>query len=114
MFHISDNYLSSLMEEDLQLMDLTVMSMNIESVPAMLECHPKKNCILAGVEEASRLFEKTGSSVEILCPQRKFDRRWANISACAWNRWSHSFMLETGTEYHGIFVRYCHKNCRYA
>ena len=68
MFHISDNYLSSLMEEDLQLMDLTVMSMNIESVPAMLECHPKKNCILAGVEEASRLFEKTGSSVEILCP----------------------------------------------
>ncbi|MDD4160797.1 MAG: ModD protein, partial [Synergistaceae bacterium] len=66
MLHISDNYLNSLMEEDLQLMDLTVMSMNIDSVPGLLECYPKRECMLAGVEEAARLFEKAGASVEIL------------------------------------------------
>ncbi|MEA4871711.1 MAG: ModD protein [Synergistaceae bacterium] len=68
MLRISDNYLNTLLEEDLQLMDLTVMSMNLDSVPGILECHPKKNCVLAGVEEAARLFEKTGSNVEILHP----------------------------------------------
>lgn len=72
MFNISDDYLSSLLQEDLQLMDLTVMSMGIETEAGILECCPKRSCVLAGVEEAAWLFKKTGSEVEILCPSGSY------------------------------------------
>lgn len=68
MFDISDNYLDVLMDEDLPLMDLTTMSMGIASVPAIMECFPKRTCVLSAVEEAARFFEKRGCEVEILFP----------------------------------------------
>ncbi len=66
MFNIPDSYINSLIEEDLQHMDLTVMSMDIENIPGLLECYPKNDCVLAGVEEAARLFKSTGCEVELL------------------------------------------------
>ena len=68
MFDISDNYLEALMEEDLPFMDLTTMSMGIGEVPGILECYPKRACVLAAVEEAARLFEKRCCEVEIIFP----------------------------------------------
>jgi len=66
MFYIPDDYLNALIAEDLPMMDLTVMSMGIGSVPGILECYPKEDCVLAGVEEASRLFLKMGCDVDLL------------------------------------------------
>ena len=66
MFIIPENYLNSLMEEDLQHMDLTVMSMDIENISGSLECYSKNDCVLAGAEEAARLFKNTGCEVELL------------------------------------------------
>ena len=68
MFDISDNYLNALMDEDLPFMDLTTMSMGIGEVPGIIECYPKRACVLAAVEEAARFFEKKGCEVEIIFP----------------------------------------------
>ena len=60
MFYISDGYIDGLIGEDLQLMDLTTMSMGIEEAPGLVECFPKRECVLAGVEEAARIFGTAG------------------------------------------------------
>ncbi len=75
MFNIPDSHICSLMEEDLQHMDLTVMSMDIENVPGSMECYPKNDCVLAGAEEAARLFKKTGCEVELFCPSGTFTEK---------------------------------------
>ncbi len=72
MFNIPDSYLNSLLEEDLQHMDLTVMSMGIENFPGVLECSPKNDCVIAGAEEAARLFIKTGCEAELLSSSGTF------------------------------------------
>lgn len=66
MFYISDRCIEELIQEDLQHMDLTTMAMGIEDVPGAVECFPKRGCVLAGVEEAARIFEKCGAEAEIL------------------------------------------------
>lgn len=68
MFYISDGYLEELIHEDLQHMDITTLSMGIEEVPGLVECFPKRACVLAGVEEAARIFEKCGARAEIAKP----------------------------------------------
>lgn len=68
MYYISDSYIETLIQEDLQLMDLTTISMNIENIPGKLECFPKRDCVIAGVEEAARILAKTGSAAEIIVP----------------------------------------------
>ena len=68
MFYISDGYIDGLIGEDLQLMDLTTMSMGIEEAPGLVECFPKRECVLAGVEEAARIFERCGARAEVLKP----------------------------------------------
>ena len=68
MFYISDGYIDGLIGEDLQLMDLTTMSMGIEETPGLVECFPKRECVLAGVEEAARIFERCGARAEVLRP----------------------------------------------
>ena len=68
MFYISDGYIDGLIGEDLQLMDLTTMSMGIEETPGLVECFPKRECVLAGVEEAARIFERCGARAEVLKP----------------------------------------------
>ena len=65
MFYISDKYLEELIQEDLQHMDVTVMSMGIEDAPGAVTCFPKNDCVAAGVEEAARIFEKCGAAAEI-------------------------------------------------
>ena len=66
MFYIPDSYLSSLIQEDLQFMDLTVMALGIENVPAKLSCFPKTDCTLAGVEEAARVLRLAGAEANVL------------------------------------------------
>ena len=68
MFYISDGYIEELIHEDLQHMDLTTLSMGIEEVPGQITALPKRGCLLAGVEEAARIFEKCGAKAEILIP----------------------------------------------
>ena len=68
MFYISDGYIEELIHEDLQHMDLTTLSMGIEEVPGQITAFPKRGCLLAGVEEAARIFEKCGAKAEILIP----------------------------------------------
>lgn len=68
MFYISDGYIEELIHEDLQHMDLTTFSMGIEEVPGQITAFPKRGCLLAGVEEAARIFEKCGAEAEILIP----------------------------------------------
>ncbi|OPY84529.1 MAG: Nicotinate-nucleotide pyrophosphorylase (carboxylating) [Syntrophus sp. PtaU1.Bin208] len=69
MFYIPDSYIESLINEDLQLMDLTTRSMGIENSPGRLSCFPKRACVLAGVEEAARIFTKLGAKAEISVPE---------------------------------------------
>ncbi|MDO5116755.1 MAG: ModD protein [Synergistaceae bacterium] len=79
MFYISDRYVEELIHEDLQHMDLTTMAMGIEELPGRVECFPKRECTLAGVEEAARIFEKCGAKTEIFL---KSGRRAAAGEIC--------------------------------
>lgn len=65
MLFIPDAYLDNLIEEDLHMVDLTVEALGIEDVPGTLDCFPKKNCVVAGVEEAARIFARIGAEAEI-------------------------------------------------
>lgn len=65
MFLISDAYLDNLIEEDLHIVDMTVEALGIEDVPGTIDCFPKKNCVVAGVEEAARIFARVGAEVEM-------------------------------------------------
>ncbi len=67
MFFISDSYLDSLIEEDLHIMDLTTEALGIEDKPGSIECFPKRECVLAGVEEAARIFRHVGAECELSC-----------------------------------------------
>ena len=66
MFYISDSYLDSLIEEDLHIMDLTTEALGIEEKPGSIECFPKRDCVLAGAEEAARIFRRVGASCELI------------------------------------------------
>ena len=68
MFYVPDMYIEELINDDLQFMDLTVLAMDIEKVPGLVECFPKQDCVLAGIEEAARCFEKAGAETEIILP----------------------------------------------
>lgn len=68
MFYIPDHYIETLINEDLQLMDVTTLSMGIEDLPGRLTCYPKRECVIAGVEEAARIFTKIGAEAEIMIP----------------------------------------------
>ena len=68
MFYVPDSFIEELIKEDLQFMDLTVLSMGIEEVPGLIECFPKQGCVLAGVEIEARVFEKAGARAEVLLP----------------------------------------------
>lgn len=66
MFYISDSDIERLVREDLQLLDITSMAIGIENAQGLVECYPKKACVLAGVEEAARIFEIAGADAEII------------------------------------------------
>ena len=68
MFYVPDMYIEELINDDLQFMDLTVLAMDIEKVPGLVECFPKQDCVLAGIEAAARCFEKAGAEAEITLP----------------------------------------------
>ena len=66
MIFIPESYIETLVEEDLGLLDLTTAAMGIGGKPGLVECYPKRACVVACVEEAARIFEKTGARAEVL------------------------------------------------
>lgn len=66
MFRIPDTFIENLIHEDLQHMDITTLAMGIENERGRVECFPKKECVLAGVEEAARIFERAGAKATML------------------------------------------------
>jgi molybdenum transport protein len=65
MFYVPDSYLENLIEEDLHLMDATTAALGIENIPGAIECAVKRECVAAGIEEASRVFELTGARTAV-------------------------------------------------
>lgn len=66
MIFIPESCIESLVEEDLGLLDLTMAAMGAGGAPGVVECRPKRACVVACVEEAARIFEKTGAAAEVL------------------------------------------------
>lgn len=65
MFYIPDSQIDRLIEEDLHIVDMTTLAMGIEEKRGRVDCFPKRSCVVAGVEEAARLFERVGAQAEI-------------------------------------------------
>lgn len=68
MYFIPDSYIDGLINEDLQLMDMTVLAAGIEDEPGFIECFPKQTCTVAGIEEAARVFRRCGAKADVLKP----------------------------------------------
>lgn len=66
MFFISDGEIERLINEDLQLVDMTTAAAGIGKRAGRLTCSPKNSCVVAGVEEAARIFARLGGKVEVL------------------------------------------------
>lgn len=66
MFYIPERFLETLIEEDIHIFDMTTYAMKIENKKGSICCYPKRPCVIAGVEEAKRLFEKAGACAEIM------------------------------------------------
>lgn len=66
MYFIPDSFLESLIGEDLHIMDVTTMALGIEDVPARVDCFPKSDCVVAGIEEAARIFRMAGAEAGVL------------------------------------------------
>ena len=68
MFFVPESRIEAWIEEDLHLMDLTVDALGIEDRPGCVECFPKEDCVIAGVEEAARIFRAVGALAEEVRP----------------------------------------------
>lgn len=68
MFWVSDSRIEAWIEEDLHLMDATVEALGIEERPGRVECFPKEDCVIAGVEEAARIFRTVGAGASVERP----------------------------------------------
>ena len=68
MFFVPESRIEAWIEEDLHLMDLTVDALGIEDRPGCVECFPKEDCVIAGVEEAARIFRAVGALAEEIRP----------------------------------------------
>ncbi len=68
MYFIPDSRIDELINEDLQLMDMTVLALGIEDVRGAVLCFPKQECTVAGVEEAARIFRRCDAAAHIIKP----------------------------------------------
>lgn len=66
MITLWEEYAARLLEEDLGLLDVTVMAMGIGERPGRIECAPKEDCVVAGVELAASVLGKAGAKVHVL------------------------------------------------
>jgi molybdenum transport protein len=66
MFLIPDSYIEGLIAEDLHIVDVTTEALGIGGIEGTIECFPRGNCVVAGVEEAARAFGVTGARTEII------------------------------------------------
>lgn len=73
LFHFSDAFIDSLILEDCPNGDLTTGILDIENMKGELLCSPKaRQCVLAGVEIACRIFEHCGCQVKQLARDGDF------------------------------------------
>jgi molybdenum transport protein len=72
MFFIPDSFIEDLMDEDLHILDVTTAALGIENEKGSIECFPKRGCVVAGLDEAARVFEKTGAVAKVLCANGSF------------------------------------------
>ena len=72
MFFVPDSFIDNLVGEDLHILDVTTEAMGIGDLKGSVECFPKRECVVAGIEEAVRAFERFGSRVE--CTAKSGDR----------------------------------------
>jgi molybdenum transport protein len=66
MFFVPDSFIDSLVGEDLHILDLTTEAMEIGGLGGTVSCFPKQECVVAGIEEAARAFERFGCRVETM------------------------------------------------
>jgi molybdenum transport protein len=66
MFLVPDSFIEGLVAEDLHIMDVTTEALGIGECKGTIECFPCRNCVVAGVEEASRVFRVAGAGAEII------------------------------------------------
>ena len=76
MFFVPESRIKAWIKEDLNLMDLTVDALGIEDRPGCVEYFPKEDCVIAGVEEAARVFRAVGTLAEELHTLPKFPKRY--------------------------------------
>ena len=62
---IGRHVIEAWLEEDCPYMDLTTEALGIGELPGRLECSPRADCVVAGVDEAAALLETTGCRVEL-------------------------------------------------
>ena len=72
MFFVPDSFIDNLVGEDLHILDVTTEAMGIGDLKGIVECFPKRACVVAGVEEAARAFERFGSRAE--CTAKSGDK----------------------------------------
>jgi molybdenum transport protein len=66
MFFISDALIESLLSEDMPLTDVTTAALGIGDRLGAVECFPRRACVVAGVEEAARVFEAAGAHAGVI------------------------------------------------
>ncbi|MDR1944233.1 MAG: ModD protein [Synergistaceae bacterium] len=64
MFFIPDSFIDNLISEDLHIFDLTSEALRIGG-EGEIECFPKRACVVAGLEEAARVFRRVGARAEL-------------------------------------------------
>ena len=70
MFYVPERAIQELLEEDLHLVDMTTLALGIEEKPGRIDCFPKRPCVVAGVEEAARIFRSAcaDTRADVLAP----------------------------------------------
>jgi molybdenum transport protein len=66
MFFIPDRFIEELLIEDLHIMDVTTEALGTGNETGAVECFPKRGCVVAGVEEAGRVFAAAGAEAKII------------------------------------------------
>jgi molybdenum transport protein len=64
MFFVPDSFIEALLSEDIPFMDVTTEALGIGGQSGAVECFPRRDCVVAGVEEAVRVFEMAGAQAE--------------------------------------------------
>jgi molybdenum transport protein len=68
MFPVPDSFLDQLIAEDVPYLDLTTHLLGIDAQPGTISYLTREDCVLCGSEEAARILERLGATVDVLEP----------------------------------------------